>query len=187
MQRRDAGSQRRREITYDVETCAGGRGFALCWEFSKETYFTGSHASCASSGTRVPGCNMYSKERSMRTRKKNNCMYQMRCLARAGVVLIDDDTAWRPPLSVEDAYGPIETKDARRRGDVKPAFGRMHERRPDHRETVIHEVTNRVIPPHGSNIQHDTRINPPRSARGLCADRPDWRNTTIKECICAYS
>jgi len=68
----------------------------------------------------------------MRKRKKTKYIHEGRYVAEIEVELIDDDTAWSPYLSLEDAYKLDNTRDALRRGDLESAarYGKVYELRP---------------------------------------------------------
>jgi len=57
----------------------------------------------------------------MSTRHQAKLVHEGDYVAEVAVHLVEDDTAWSPYLSLQDAYKLDEVRDALRRGDIKPA------------------------------------------------------------------
>ena len=57
----------------------------------------------------------------MITRKKTKYIHEGEYAAAVEVELIEDETAWGPYLSVEEAFKLDDVRDALRRGDIKRA------------------------------------------------------------------
>jgi hypothetical protein len=67
----------------------------------------------------------------MRRRKKTKYVHEGRYVAEVDVDLIEDEGAWSPFLSIDDAYKLDDVRDALRRGDLVSAsqYGRIFELR----------------------------------------------------------
>ena len=67
----------------------------------------------------------------MRRRKKTKYVHEGRYVAEVDVDLIEDEGAWSPYLSIDDAYKLDDVRDALRRGDLVLAsqYGRIFELR----------------------------------------------------------
>jgi len=57
----------------------------------------------------------------MRMRKRTRLVHEGNYVAEVEVELIEDDEAWSPYLSIEDAYRLDDVRDAFRNGDVATA------------------------------------------------------------------
>ncbi|MFW5995226.1 MAG: hypothetical protein ACOCRN_03865 [Spirochaetia bacterium] len=68
----------------------------------------------------------------MKKRKKTKYVHEGRYVAAVEVELLEDDTAWSPYLSAEDAYRLDDVRSALRRGDLESAgqYGRVYEMHP---------------------------------------------------------
>ena len=68
----------------------------------------------------------------MNKRKRVKYVHEGRYVAEVDVELLDDETAWSPYLSVEDACMLDDVREALRRGDVSTAaqLGRVFELQP---------------------------------------------------------
>lgn len=67
----------------------------------------------------------------MRRRKKTKYVHEGRYVAEVNVDLIEDEGAWSPFLSIDDAYKLDDVRDALRRDDLVSAsqYGRIFELR----------------------------------------------------------
>ncbi len=67
----------------------------------------------------------------MRRRKKTKYVHEEQYVAEVNVDLIEDEGAWSPYLSIDDAYKLDDVRDALRRGDLVSAsqYGRIFELR----------------------------------------------------------
>ena len=67
----------------------------------------------------------------MRRRKKTKYVHEGQYVAEVDVNLIEDEGAWSPYLSIDDAYKLDDVRDALRRGDLVSAsqYGRIFELR----------------------------------------------------------
>ncbi len=67
----------------------------------------------------------------MRRRKRTKYVHEGQYVAEVNVDLIEDEGAWSPYLSIEDAYKLDDVRDALRRGDLLSAsqYGRIFELR----------------------------------------------------------
>ena len=68
----------------------------------------------------------------MNERKKSKYIHEGQYVAEVEVDLLEDDTAWSPYLSIEDAHKLDDVRDALRQGDLESAakYGRIYELRP---------------------------------------------------------
>lgn len=68
----------------------------------------------------------------MKRRMKTKYLHEGQYVAEVEVALIEDDTAWSPYLSVEDAYKLDEVREALRQGNLALAsqYGQIYELRP---------------------------------------------------------
>jgi len=57
----------------------------------------------------------------MSSRKRTKYVHEGKYVAEVDVELLEDDTAWSPCLTVEDAYRLDDVREALRRGDVSAA------------------------------------------------------------------
>lgn len=64
----------------------------------------------------------------MKRRSKTKYIHEGEYVAAVDVELLEDDTAWTPYLSLEDAYRIDDVRDALRRGDFQTAgqYGRVY-------------------------------------------------------------
>lgn len=68
----------------------------------------------------------------MTRRKKTKYVHEGQYVAEVEVEVIDEEGAWAPYLSVDDAYRLDDVRDALRQGDLASAaqYGRIYELRP---------------------------------------------------------
>jgi len=68
----------------------------------------------------------------MKRRKRTKYLHEGRYVAEIEVAVVEDEGAWSPYLSVDDAYRLDDARDALRQGDLKSAakYGRIYELRP---------------------------------------------------------
>ena len=68
----------------------------------------------------------------MKHRKRTKHVHEGRYVAEVEVTLIEDDTAWAPYLSLEDAYKLDDVRDALKAGNLEGAsrYGRVYEMHP---------------------------------------------------------
>lgn len=68
----------------------------------------------------------------MTRRKKTKYVHEGQYVAEVEVEVIDEEGAWAPYLSVNDAYRLDDVRDALRQGDLASAaqYGRIYELRP---------------------------------------------------------
>lgn len=68
----------------------------------------------------------------MEHRKRTKYVHEGRYVAEVEVTLIEDDTAWAPYLSLEDAYKLDDVRDALKAGNLEAAarYGRVYEMHP---------------------------------------------------------
>ena len=68
----------------------------------------------------------------MKRRKRTKYLHEGRYVAEIEVAVVEDEGAWSPYLSVDDAYRLDNARDALRQGDLNSAakYGRIYELRP---------------------------------------------------------
>ncbi len=68
----------------------------------------------------------------MQEKKRTKYIHEGRCVATVEVTLIEDDNAWAPYLSLEDAYRLDDVREALRSGDIQSAarYGQVFELHP---------------------------------------------------------